>query len=271
MQQEALCRVCGRRAVVPSLPRSPRRAAIEPRPDCIMAITRCLVVDDEPELLQSVCDYLRRFGFEAVAAPNATQMRSLLASGGIDVLILDVMLPDGDGLAICAALRQESRTADLPVIMLTAQGDPQSRVLGLELGADDYVAKPFEPRELVARIKAVLRRRAPGGDRGGDGNVEFAGWRFDRLKRQLLSPQQVVVPLSSAEYRLLSAFVERPRRVLTRDQLLDATRGQGVVVADRAIDLAVSRLRQKLAAAPDGEQLICTIRGEGYIFDAEVR
>ena len=237
-----------------------------------MAITRCLVVDDDPELLQSVCDYLRRFGHEAIAAATAAQMRSCLSQGGIDVVILDVMLPDGDGLAICAALRQRPETANLPVIMLTAQGDPHSRVLGLELGADDYIAKPFEPRELVARIKAVLRRRSgPGADRGGDSVVEFAGWRFDRLKRQLLSPQQVVVPLSSAEYRLLSAFVERPRRVLTRDQLLDATRGQGVVVADRAIDLAVSRLRQKLSTAQDGEQLICTIRGEGYIFDAQVR
>ena len=235
-----------------------------------MAMTRCLVVDDDPELLQSVCDYLRRFGLEAVPAATAAQMRSCIALGGVDVVVLDVMLPDGDGLAICAALRQRPETAQLPVIMLTAQGDPHSRVLGLELGADDYVAKPFEPRELVARIKAVLRRRAPGAERG-DGSVEFAGWRFDRLKRQLLSPQQVVVPLSSAEYRLLSAFVERPRRVLTRDQLLDATRGQGVVVADRAIDLAVSRLRQKLSAAQDGEQLICTIRGEGYIFDAEVK
>ncbi len=237
-----------------------------------MAMTRCLVVDDDPELLQSVCDYLRRFGLEAEAAPSALQMRARLAKGGIDIVVLDVMLPDGDGLALCAALRQKPETAQLPVIMLTAQGDPGSRVLGLELGADDYVAKPFEPRELVARIKAVLRRRAaPAGDRGGDGIVEFAGWRFDRLKRQLLSPQQVVVPLSSAEYRLLSAFVERPRRVLTRDQLLDATRGQGVVVADRAIDLAVSRLRQKLSTAQDGELLICTIRGEGYIFDAQVR
>ena len=236
-----------------------------------MAITRCLVVDDDPELLQSVCDYLRRFGHETIAAATAAQMRSCLSQGGVDVVILDVMLPDGDGLAICAALRQRPETANLPVIMLTAQGDPHSRVLGLELGADDYIAKPFEPRELVARIKAVLRRRsAPGAERGGDSVVEFAGWRFDRLKRQLLSPQQVVVPLSSAEYRLLSAFVERPRRVLTRDQLLDATRGQGVVVADRAIDLAVSRLRQKLSTAQDGEQLICTIRGEGYIFDAQV-
>ena len=236
-----------------------------------MAMTRCLVVDDDPELLQSVCDYLRRFGLEAMPAATAAQMRSCLSHGGFDVVVLDVMLPDGDGLAICAALRQRPETAQLPVIMLTAQGDPHSRVLGLELGADDYIAKPFEPRELVARIKAVLRRRAPGAGRGADSTVEFAGWRFDRLKRQLLSPQQVVVPLSSAEYRLLSAFVERPRRVLTRDQLLDATRGEGVVVADRAIDLAVSRLRQKLSTAQDGGQLICTIRGEGYIFDAEVK
>ena len=207
-----------------------------------------------------------------MAAGTPRRCASALAQGGIDVMVLDVMLPDGDGLAICAALRQKPETANLPVIMLTAQGDPHSRVLGLELGADDYVAKPFEPRELVARIKAVLRRRSgPAGGAGSDGRVEFAGWRFDRLKRQLLSPQQVLVPLSSAEYRLLSAFVERPRRVLSRDQLLDATRGQGVVVADRAIDLAVSRLRQKLATAPDGEQLICTIRGEGYIFDAEIK
>jgi len=236
-----------------------------------MAMTRCLVVDDDPELLQSVCDYLRRFGLEPVPAACAAQMHARLAEGGIDLVVLDVMLPDGDGLALLGQLRQD---AQLAVIMLTAQGDPGSRVLGLELGADDYVTKPFEPRELVARIKAVLRRRAHPGDaeRRPDGMVEFSGWKFDRLKRQLVSPLQVVVPLSSAEYRLLSAFVERPRRVLTRDQLLDATRGQGVVVADRAIDLAVSRLRQKLSASgAEGEQLICTVRGEGYVFDADVR
>ena len=235
-----------------------------------MAMTRCLVVDDDPELLQSVCDYLRRFGLEPVPASSAAEMRARIAEGGIDVVVLDVMLPDGDGLALLAQLRQ---TSQLAVIMLTAQGDPGSRVLGLELGADDYVTKPFEPRELVARIKAVLRRRTGtgGNERKPDGVVEFSGWRFDRLKRQLISPQQVVVPLSSAEYRLLNAFVERPRRVLTRDQLLDATRGQGVVVADRAIDLAVSRLRQKLSTSEDGDQLICTVRGEGYIFDAEVK
>jgi two-component system OmpR family response regulator len=231
-------------------------------------VTRCLVVDDDPELLQSVCDYLRGFGLDPVPAASAAAMRAALARGGIDLVVLDVMLPDGDGLALCKSLRETTR---MPVIMLTAQGDPPSRVLGLELGADDYVTKPFEPRELVARIKAVLRRRDEAGSERGDGIVEFAGWRLDRLKRQLLSPRQVVVPLSNAEYRLLNAFIERPRRVLTREQLLDATRGEGAVVSDRAIDLAVSRLRQKLAASDGGEQLISTIRGEGYIFDAPVR
>ena len=150
-----------------------------------MAMTRCLVVDDDPELLQSVCDYLRRFGLEPVPAASAAEMRARLAEGGIDLVVLDVMLPDADGLALLGQLRQDARLA---VIMLTAQGDPGSRVLGLELGADDYVTKPFEPRELVARIKAVLRRRAHPGDAAGrpDGMVEFAGWRFDRLKRQLV-------------------------------------------------------------------------------------
>src|SRR5882762_4498544 len=133
-----------------------------------MAMTRCLVVDDDPELLQSVCDYLRRFGLEPVPASSAAQMRARIADGGIDVVVLDVMLPDGDGLALLSQLRQSSQLA---VIMLTAQGDPGSRVLGLELGADDYVTKPFEPRELVARIKAVQRRRTnPGGaERSSDG------------------------------------------------------------------------------------------------------
>jgi two-component system OmpR family response regulator len=236
-------------------------------------MTRCLVVDDDAELLSSVCAYLGRFGIEAVPAASAAEMWARMAEATFDVVVLDIMLPDGDGLQLCAGLHE---TSSVPVIMLTAQGDPSSRVLGLELGADDYIGKPFDPRELVARIKAVLRRRSQASGRRGShpsGVVEFAGWRFDTLKRQLVSPQQVVMPLSSAEYRLLNAFIERPRRVLTRDQLLDATRGPGVVVSDRAIDLAVSRLRQKLASSsPDTDaQLICTVRGEGYMFDAEIK
>jgi two-component system OmpR family response regulator len=158
--------------------------------------------------------------------------------------------------------------------MLTAQGDPISRVLGLELGADDYLGKPFEPRELVARINAVLRR-ARKGERNANApahqrTVRFEGWVFDRLLRQLVSPQQVVVALSSAEYRLLSAFVEHPRRVLSRDQLIELTRSAGVEVNDRSIDLSVSRLRQKLGDSSREPKLIRTVRGEGYLFDVKV-
>jgi two-component system OmpR family response regulator len=156
--------------------------------------------------------------------------------------------------------------------MLTALGDPISRVLGLELGADDYVAKPFEPRELVARIHAVLRRsrRGTAGDGDTDGPVHFAGWQFDRLKRQLLSADQVVLPLSAAEFRLLSAFVQHAGRVLSRDRLIELTRAPGVEVNDRSVDLAVSRLRGKLGDPPRDPQLIRTVRGEGYLFDAKV-
>jgi two-component system OmpR family response regulator len=156
------------------------------------------------------------------------------------------------------------------VIMLTAQGDAASRVLGLEFGADDYLGKPFEPRELVARINAVLRRIQKGEQRADvKRTVSFEGWTFDRLLRQLVSPAQVVVPLSSAEYRLLSAFVDHPGRVLSRDRLIELTRAPGVEVNDRSIDLAVSRLRQKLRDSPREPRLIRTLRGEGYLFEAK--
>ena len=156
--------------------------------------------------------------------------------------------------------------------MLTAQGDPASRIVGLELGADDYLPKPFEPRELVARINAVLRRagsvsgRSTQSTEQPDAVVRFNGWVFDRLRRQLSSPQQVVLALSSAEFRLLSAFVDHPRRVLSRDRLLDLAHAPGVEITGRSIDLAVSRLRQKL----DDPALIRTVRGEGYSFDADL-
>ncbi|MEO7336387.1 MAG: response regulator transcription factor, partial [Caldimonas sp.] len=183
---------------------------------------------------------------------------------------LDLMLPDENGLGLCQWIQSHH---DVPVVMLTAHGDPVSRVVGLEMGADDYLGKPFEPRELVARINAVLRRVRKGeGEQGHPAarTVRFEGWRFDRVMRQLLSPTDVLVVLSNAEFRLLSAFVDRPRRALTRDQLIDLTRAPGVEVNDRSIDLTVSRLRQKLGDAAQGPRLIRTLRGEGYIFDAEV-
>jgi len=229
-----------------------------------------LLVDDDIDLRQLVGDYLQRYGMRVSAVADAASLRRVLRPGlaGPDpyrVLLLDLMLPDGNGLDLFRWVRE---VAPLPVIMLTAQGDPASRVVGLELGADDYLPKPFEPRELVARIHAVLRRSgaAPAAP-PSDTVLQFAGWSFDRLRRQLTSPQQVVVALSSAEFRLLSAFVDHPNRVLSRDQLLDLTRAPGVDVTDRSVDLTVSRLRQKL----DAPNLIRTVRGEGYLFDAAAK
>ncbi|WP_280154468.1 response regulator transcription factor [Piscinibacter sp. XHJ-5] len=233
-------------------------------------MTRCLVVDDDREIRDGVQSYLSRFGMITSAAASGAEMRRAMRAADFDVVILDLMLPDENGLDLCRWMRE---TSGVPVIMLTAQGDPISRVVGLEIGADDYVGKPFEPRELVARINAVLRRvnrgEAPATP-DAERRVRFDGWELDRMQRELLSPDQLVVPLSSAEFRLLCAFIERPNRVLSRDQLIDASRAPGVDVNDRSIDLAVSRLRQKLADSPREPRLIRTVRGEGYLFAAKV-
>jgi len=240
-------------------------------------MTHALLVDDDAELRTLVADYLQRYGMRVTALASGAELRRTLvpgpASERFDVLLLDLMLPDANGLDLCRWVRSSST---LPVIMLTAQGDPASRIVGLELGADDYLPKPFEPRELVARIGAVLRRcgsaRGTGAAPANEPStrVGFKGWVFDRLSRELRSPQQVVVALSSAEFRLLTAFIDHPRRVLSRDRLLDLSRSSGADVTDRAIDLAVSRLRQKLADSPREPALIRTVRGEGYAFDADV-
>ena len=232
--------------------------------------SRCLLVDDDDEIRHSVGDYLVRFGMTVLGAGDGRTMRRLLASEGVDVVLLDIMLPDESGLDLCRWLRVER--PELPVIMLTAQGDPGSRVVGLELGADDYIGKPFEPRELVARIHAVVRRTGGRVQEADDAGVpiRFAGWQFDVARRHLVSSDNVLVALSSAEFRLLSAFVANAGKLLSRDRLLDLTRAPGVDVSDRSVDIAVSRLRQKLGDAPPGPQLIRTVRGEGYLFDARV-
>ncbi|WP_349743901.1 response regulator transcription factor [Roseateles cavernae] len=234
---------------------------------------RCLVVDDDGEIRSALQDFLQRFGMQVAAAADGAEMRRRVGAQAFDVVVLDLMLPDENGLSLCRWLRaQHPGTA---IVMLTAQGDPISRVLGLEMGADDYLPKPFEPRELVARIHAIRRRVQPGERQQASSaepprELRFEGWRFDRLLRQLVSPAEVVVALSSAEYRLLSAFVERPGRVLSREQLIELTRAPGVEVNDRSIDLTVSRLRQKLADSSREPRLIRTMRGEGYLFDAKL-
>ncbi len=224
---------------------------------------RCLVVDDDAAIRTLLAGFLQQHGLQVETVGDGAALRRRLPQRGIDMLVLDLMLPDEDGLTLCQWAKAQQ--PGLPVIMLTAQGDPVSRVLGLELGADDYVAKPFEPRELVARIKAVLRRGQAAGAAAG-AEMHFAGWTFDRLRRQLLAPDGALVALSAAEYRLLNAFVENPGRVLSRERLLDLTRAPGTEVSDRSIDLAVSRLRGKLGEPP----VIRTLRGEGYLFDVPV-
>ncbi len=231
-----------------------------------MSGLRCLVVDDDAAIRILLAGFLQQHGMAVEALADGAALRRRLPSGGADMLVLDLMLPDDNGLALCQWAK--SQQPALPVIMLTAQGDPVSRVLGLELGADDYLAKPFEPRELVARIKAVLRRGQPASARGAD--LRFAGWTFDRLRRQLLAPDGTVVALSAAEYRLLSAFVEHPGRALSRERLLELTRAPGTDVNDRSVDLAVSRLRGKLGDSARPQPLIRTLRGEGYLFDVPV-
>lgn len=229
---------------------------------------RLLLVDDEASLRQPLAAYLARQGFAVSQAENAAKARSLLLTEVPDLVLLDIMMPGEDGLSLCRHL-VEAR--EIPVILLTARGEPTDRVVGLEIGADDYVVKPFEPRELVARIRSVLRRAAraaPPPEQ--DALYEFEGWQMDPLKRRLTDPEGTVVPISSAEFRLLKAFLDHPRQVLDRYQLLDMVQGREAHLFDRAVDNQVSRLRRKIEQDRSDPKLIQTVWGGGYIFAAEV-
>ena len=229
-----------------------------------------LVVDDDREIRVLVGDYLKKHSFRVSLAADGRQMREVLAGSGIDLIVLDLMLPGQDGLSLCRDLRARS---DLPVLMLTARGEPIDRVLGLEMGADDYLAKPFEPRELLARIRNILRRVRSLPNWGISDPTQrwtFAGWTLDGRTRQLTSSLGVVVALSGAEYRLLQVFLTHPNRVLTRDQLMDLARGREADPFDRSIDLRVSRLRQKLGDNARAPSLIKTLRNQGYVLAAVV-
>ncbi len=231
-----------------------------------------LIVDDDHEIRTLVSRYLSRHGLRVKDAPDGRAMRQILKDWSIDLIILDLMMPGEDGLSLCRSIRATSR---IPIIMLTAMGEETDRIIGLEMGADDYLAKPFNPRELLARIRAVLRRAAdvPSGgsdDDTGAGIHVFNGWKLDLEGRELTSPQEVLVPLSAGEFELLAAFVTHPRRVLTRDQLLDLARGRQAQPFDRAIDVQVSRLRRKIEADPANPSLIKTVRSGGYMFTPSV-
>lgn len=228
-----------------------------------------LIVDDDTDIRQLLRDYLERNGMRAQAVADGRGMQDALANGKYDLVILDLMLPGEDGLTLCRNLRARS---NLPVIMLTARGEQTDRIIGLEMGADDYVQKPFNPRELLARINAVLRRSQmlPQPGLENVSRLQFAGWTLDLTHRQLISADNVVVALSAGEYRLLNVFLEHPNRVLSRDQLLDLTRGREATPFDRSIDVQVGRLRRRLGDTAQEPVLIKTVRGEGYILATTV-
>jgi two-component system OmpR family response regulator len=229
-----------------------------------------LVVDDDPEIRHLLTRYLEKNGYQVTAVAEGGGMRMALERTRIDLIVLDLMLPGVDGLELCRDLRARSK---VPVIMLTARGDEMDRVLGLEMGADDYLAKPFSARELLARIKVVLRRvrdlpidplaETPEG-------LAFSGWTLDTRTQQLTSSNGLVVPLSQAEFRLLQTLLLHPNRALTRDQLLDLTQGREARPFDRSIDVLIGRLRKHLGDDAREPELIKTVRGRGYLLAARV-
>jgi len=230
-----------------------------------------LVVDDDREIRDLLGRFLRKHGFRVDSAADGREMQAALSAGRFDLLVLDLMLPGEDGLSLCRRVRADT---ELPIVMLTAIGEDTDRIVGLEMGADDYIAKPFNPRELLARIRAVLRRSTAGPPPAAPAEAGrilcFQGWRLDPGRRSLQAPDGTFVELTGGEFRLLLALAEHPGRVLTRDQLLDLTRGREAGPFDRSVDVQVSRLRRKLEDDPKQPLLIKTVRGGGYVFAAEV-
>ncbi len=238
-----------------------------------------LIVDDDPDICQLVRQFLEARGFRVSSAANGQEMRQVLAASPVDLVILDVMLPDEDGLSLCRELRS---TSPVPVIFLTAVNSETDRVVGLELGADDYLPKPFSARELLARVRAVLRRSGEAHHQAETEPREdaepprrgrlmsFSGWTLDTGRRTLTSPDGVLVELSGGEYELLFVFLKNPQMVLSRDQLLDETQGRMAGPFDRSIDVQVGRLRRKIEPDPRSPELIKTVRGGGYVLASEV-
>jgi two-component system, OmpR family, response regulator len=232
-----------------------------------------LIVDDDRELRELLAEYLRKNGFQVSAVADGRQMYQALAVEPVDLIVLDLMLPGEDGLVLCRNLRA-GKAGTTPVLMLTARSDDTDRIVGLEMGADDYLGKPFVSRELLARIRAILRRTRmlPPNLRITEParTLAFGQWRLDTTARHLIDDAGTIVSLSGAEYRLLCVFLELPQRVLSRDQLLNLTQGRDAEVFDRSIDLLVSRLRQRLRDDAREPRYIKTVRSEGYVFSAAV-
>jgi two-component system OmpR family response regulator len=234
------------------------------RPDHI------LIVDDDAEIRTLLGRYLEKNGLRTTAVADGRAMWQALDRAAFDLIVLDLMLPGDDGLTLCRTLRTRS---DIPVIMLTARGEETDRIVGLEMGADDYLPKPFSARELLARIKVILRRARslpPNLRPEQERDIRFGGWTLDTVQRQLVSPEGVVSPIGGAEYRLLRIFLGHPNRVLTRDQLMEMTQGREADALDRSIDVQVSRLRRRLGDGSRDAAMIKTVRGEGYVLSVPV-
>jgi DNA-binding response OmpR family regulator len=236
-------------------------------------VDHILIVDDDREIRELVSEYLTRNGLRVTAAADGRQMRGFLEANAVDLIVLDIMMPREDGLTLCRELRAGRHKA-VPIVMLTARSDETDRIIGLEMGADDYVLKPFAARELLARISAVLRRTRmlpPNLQISEAGKVlSFGDWRLNTVGRHLLDKEGTEVALSGAEYRLLRVFIDHPNRVLNRDQLLNLTQGRDAELFDRSIDLLVSRLRQRLRDDARDPAYIKTVRSEGYVFSASI-
>jgi len=229
-----------------------------------------LIVDDDAEIRTLLTEYFEKNGLRATAVADGRALRHALKSARPDLIVLDLMLPGEDGLSICRDLRSHS---NVPIVMLTARGDETDRIVGLEMGADDYVPKPFHPRELLARVKSVLRRTRAVPENLQPERVRafaFAGWTLDVATRTLTSPEGVLVDLSGTEFRLLRAFLDHPNRTLTRDQLIELMLAREAGPFDRAIDVQVSRLRHRLHDNGKEPTLIKTVRGHGYVLAASV-
>jgi two-component system OmpR family response regulator len=236
-----------------------------------MSEPHILVVDDERDIRDPLAAYLGKNGLRVTKAENAAAARQILAAHAIDLILLDIMMPGEDGLSLAGFVRATSR---IPVILLTAKAEDMDRIIGLELGADDYVTKPFNPRELLARIKAVLRRADGAGNPVHAPDAEayaFGPWVLRTGERELRDSEGVAVPLSTGEYNLLLAFVTHPKRVLTRDQLLDLSQGRELAAFERSIDNHISRLRRKVEEDPSDPKLIKTVWGGGYTLASDVR
>jgi two-component system OmpR family response regulator len=234
------------------------------------AMDHILIVDDDRDIRDLLSEYLHKQGYRTSVAADGRAMRSIMSRTVPDLIILDLMLPGEDGLILCREIRAQS---DIPILMLTARSDEVDRIVGLEMGADDYLAKPFSPRELVARIKSILRRsRAlPSNLKPDQAKLfHFAGWTLDISTRNLLSPEGISIALSGTDFKLLRIFLDHPNRVLNRDQLIDLTQSRDAGPFDRSIDLQVSRLRRRLNDPPKDPAIIKTARGEGYVLAAEV-